>query len=79
MAGITREEAEKRIEKDTGDADDEVWVKRSSTTSRHTYHDERDCHSLQRVGECRSIIRKQAQRRLFAPCRLCVIGRSEDV
>jgi hypothetical protein len=79
MGGLTREEAEQRIEQDTGDADDEVWVKRSSTMGRQTYHDERDCQSLQTVSECRSIARKQAHRRLFAPCQWCVVGRSESV
>lgn len=78
MGGPTREETEQRIEQDTGDIEDEVWMAQGHRQGRRTYHNDRDCQSLQKVSEYRSITRKQAQRRLFAPCRWCVIGSSES-
>lgn len=77
MGGPTREETEELIEQDTGAIEDEVWIMKQHRKGRQTYHDDRECQSLQKVDECRSLPREQAQRRIFAPCQWCVIGSPE--
>lgn len=69
----TRAEIEQRIDQDTGAADEQVWVKRSKGGTRSAYHNDPDCRGLNNVTEQRSFERRQAQRRLFAPCRFCVL------
>lgn len=78
MGGLTRAEAEERIEQDNGDGDDEVWVSKLHAKTRPAYHNNRDCQSLQKVSECRSLTRKQAQLRWLSPCLWCVLESGGD-
>lgn len=74
MGGLTREEAEERIEQDRGGDDDKVWVSELHTNARPAYHNNRDCQGLEKVSECRSLTRKQAQQRWLSPCLWCVLN-----
>lgn len=76
--GLTRGDIEQRIEQDSGACDDTVWVTRSTGGTRSAYHTDRECRGLTRVTDCRSFERRQAQRRLFAPCRWCVLDDADS-
>jgi hypothetical protein len=76
--GLTRAEIEQRVEQDTGAGDDIVWVKRSKGGTRSAYHNYQDCRGLRGVTDQRSFERRHAQRRLFAPCRWCVLDDADN-
>lgn len=73
VMAVTRTEAERRIARDTGGSEDVVWVKESYGAGRSGYHEDPDCQGFRKVNELQSFSRKEAQQRLFAPCKLCVL------
>jgi len=76
MPGITREEKESRVERDTGNPTDTVYSARGYHT--RSYHDDRECYALTRADSgVRERSRGEAQKQL-SPCRVCVLGEVDN-
>jgi hypothetical protein len=83
---LTREEAEQRIEADSGSLAQTVYAKRSR--GRTCYHNRRDCRQImQETNQDGSgygdeiltpLTRAAAQQRTLAPCKICVTEDADD-
>ena len=73
MSGPTRDERERRIERDDGDPDDTVHTS-DRYHSGTAYHDDPECGEAATVIELREQRRETAQRRGRYPCQSCVLG-----
>lgn len=74
MANPTRDELRRRMTKDDGDPDDQVYLPVSrASSSVSCYHRHRRCQTLRTDTECNRVTREQAQQNGKAPCKVCVL------
>lgn len=72
MPSPTREERERRIDKDDGALGDTVYVARSGINVGRCYHEDRECHHFD-DDDPLTPTREAAHLRDFPPCRYCVL------
>lgn len=76
MTSLRRDKRLQRIERDTGDPDDDV-VYAVHGQSINAYHVDEDCVTLPSDCRLKTITRQRAKNQFRAPCKSCVLD--EDV
>lgn len=74
MTKLRRAERMDRVERDTGDAEDNVVIARGTHLSSEAYHDpDVDCRNRDQISNPDTVTREKAQQMWRYPCKRCVL------